>query len=283
MLAGVRAIGYDYDREQSLSAARKHGRSKESPHMSSRAADLQPSYKVANAALNVFPYPHFFVQDIFDGEYYAQIQANLPDSNDMLPIEKVRPVRGYDERFVFELKGKQLERLPSAKQAFWRDLQAWLVGGRFGQIILNKFAPFMEQRFGNAEVSLYDDAMLVQDVTNYALGPHTDAQRKVVTMLFYLPRDTSQTHLGTSIYVPKQATFRCAGGPHYPHEGFERLWTMPFLPNSLFAFFKTDNSFHGVERVADPDTRRWLLLYDMYVEEKLASAAPAPRAGGNFS
>ena len=124
---------------------------------------------------------------------------------------------------------------------------------------------------------MQDEALLVQDITNYKLGPHTDTPHKVITLLFYLPKDTSQSHMGTSIYVPKEPTFRCPGGPHYPHEGFERLWSMPFLPNSLFAFFKTDNSFHGVEPVRDEGCRRWLLLYDLY-EQKVPAAAPAPAA-----
>jgi hypothetical protein len=38
------------------------------------------------------------------------------------------------------------------------------------------------------------------------------------------------------------------------------------LPNSLFAFLKGDNSFHGVEPVTDPDTKRSLLLYNVYTE-----------------
>lgn len=119
-----------------------------------------------------------------------------------------------------------------------------------------------------------EEALLVQDVTNYKLGPHTDAPRKVVTMLFYLPPDNSQLHLGTSIYLPRDPAFTCPGGPHHPHDQFARLHTNPFAPNSLFAFFKTDNSFHGVEPVADPDCRRWLLLYDIYVREN-APAKPA--------
>jgi hypothetical protein len=129
---------------------------------------------------------------------------------------------------------------------------------------MSKFGQYMTERFGAGPASLRDEALLVQDITNYKLGPHTDTLRKVITLLFYLPKDTSQAHLGTSIYRPKDPAFRCPGGPHHPHDQFERLETMPFLPNSLFAFFKTDNSFHGVEPVADPDTRRWLLLYDLY-------------------
>ena len=42
---------------------------------------------------------------------------------------------------------------------------------------------------------------------------------------------------------------------------------MPFLPNSLFTFVKTDNSFHGVEPVLDADCKRWLLLFDVFMEQ----------------
>jgi hypothetical protein len=245
----------------------------------SSGADLQPCYKVANAPLNLFPFPHFFIQDVFSADYYAEMQAMLPEPSDMLPIADVRPVTGYPERFVLDFGGAQFQSLPAHKQAFWRDLHSWLVGGRFGQVVLNKFGQFLDQRFGQEQVGLHDEALLVQDITNYKLGPHTDTPRKVITLLFYLPKDTSQSHMGTSIYVPKEPTFRCPGGPHYPHEGFERLWSMPFLPNSLFAFFKTDNSFHGVEPVRDEDCRRWLLLYDLYEQKAPAAAsAPAPAA-----
>ncbi len=149
-----------------------------------------------------------------------------------------------------------------------------MVGGGFAQTLLRKFAPYLAQRFeGRKDVAYYDEAMLVRDTTNYKLGPHSDAPRKVITLLFYLPKDLSQSHLGTSIYLSKDRNFRCPGGPHYKHADFERLWTMPFVPNSLLVFLKTDRSFHGVEPVADPDTHRWLLLYDIFVREPTLNRA----------
>ncbi len=232
-------------------------------------AELHLAYKVGNAELSLFPYPHFFVHNVFPSDFYAEIQANLPDPAALLPIAEVRPVKGYKERFVFDFAGPQFNALPREKQAFWSGMHKWLLGGRFGQLVIEKFRPFIAQRFGNdPNLELYDEGLLVQDITNYSLGPHTDSPRKVITFLFYLPADESQRHLGTSIYLPKDPAFRCKGGPHYRHDGFERVWTMPFVPNSLFAFFKTDNSFHGVEPVLDADTRRWLLLYDIYMREQ---------------
>lgn len=231
----------------------------------SSSAELHLAYKVGNATIRPYPYPHFYLEEAFPPEFYREMQAMLPDPEAMRPIEEVRPVVGYKERFVLNMNDKSLAALPEEKRGFWTQLRSWMVGGRFANVVLKKFEPHLDERFArDPSIEFYDEALLVQDTTNYSLGPHSDATRKVITLLFYLPRDESQRHLGTSMYVPKDPDFRCEGGPHYKHAGFERIWTMPFLPNSLFAFFKTDNSFHGVEPVSDPDTRRWLLLYDIY-------------------
>jgi len=241
-------------------------------------AEMHLAYKVGNTPFNMFPYPHFYVPDVFPADFYQTIQQNLPDPQAMVPIAEARRVLGYPERFVFDFTAKSLAMLPEAKREFWRQLNEWLVvKGNFGTLVFEKFKPFIAQRFKDrTDLEFQSETLLVQDVTNYKLGPHTDSTRKVVTMLFYLPPDLSQVHLGTSMYLPNDPEFRCPGGPHHSRDMFTRLHTHPFAPNSLFAFFKTDNSFHGVEPVADPDTRRWLLLYDIYVREPAAKPVVAP-------
>ena len=242
-------------------------------------AELQLVYKFANAEVYGFPYPHCFIENIFPDDFYAELQRNLPDPAAMIPIEQARPVKGYKERFVLDVSGKQLETLPEEKRKFWHDFREWLLSGRFQSLALRKFQPLLEARFkGMPGIDFYNEMLLVEDITKYALGPHTDSPRKVITMLFYLPNDLSQAHLGTSIYLPKDQNFRCPGGPHHSFEGFVRLRTMPFKPNSLFIFFKTDNSFHGVEPVTDPDTKRWLLLYDVYQRQPQTQASQPQQA-----
>ena len=116
------------------------------------------------------------------------------------------------------------------------------------------------------ELNFYDELLLINDTLNYKLGPHTDAPRKVMSFLFYLPKDESQIKLGTSIYVPKDLSFHCSGLSHHSHDDFINIHTNNFLPNSVFAFIKTNNSFHGLEKIVT-DERRWVLLYDIYVRD----------------
>jgi hypothetical protein len=249
------------------------------------SAELALVYKFGNARILDFPYPHFFIEDVFPKDYYDTIQANIPDPSVMIPIEQARPVQGYKERFVLDLSDeKHRATLPQQQRDFWVEFSSWLCSGRFAGLALQKFQPYLQQRFKNGPQPQYhNEALLVEDITKYSLGPHTDSPRKAITMLFYLPKDLSQAHIGTSIYVPKDPNFKCPGGPHYGFDPFVRLHTMPFKPNSLFVFVKTDNSFHGVEPVTDPDTKRWLLLFDIYARlpqtqnVDLAPAAAAPK------
>ena len=250
--------------------------------------EMHLAYKLGNAPINTFPFPHLYLENVFPLEFYKRIQQNLPNPDDMLPIEEVRSVKGYKERFVLELRDEYLAALPDNKQQFWKELQHMMVEKtNFGNLVFSKFEGFISDRFkGQGNLQFFSETLLVEDTTNYALGPHTDAPRKVITLLFYLPPDTSQSHLGTSIYIPNELGFRCPGGPHHPRDKFSLMHTNPFMPNSLFAFVKTDDSFHGVERVMDPNTRRWLLLFDIYVKQanqSLSTPASFASPKSNFS
>ena len=186
----------------------------------SSSAESHVAYQIGNAPLNTFPYPHFFVQDVFPQDFYDAIQANLPDPQAMLPIEAVRPVRGYKERFVMEFGSASFGALPPDKKAFWAEFMGWMRGARFGQLVTGKFEAFVMQRFGaKSEFEFSHETLLVEDITKYSLGPHTDAPRKVVTLLFYLPKDESQKHLGTSIYIPKDPGLPLPRRPAPPARG----------------------------------------------------------------
>ena len=238
------------------------------------APGLHAEYRIANAPVLAYPYPHFYLRDVFPRDYYGEIQRNLPDPTHLLSLEEGGRAPGYPERFVMKIGHDRPPGPTEAQYEFWMQLARWVFGGSFGSLVLSKFDAVVSRRLqGITDMEITDELMLVHDRTRYALGPHTDSPRKVVSLLFYLPADESLAQHGTSIYLPRDRAFTCAGGPHHGFEGFDRLVTMPFLPNSLFGFVKTDNSFHGVEPFLVPGAGRWLLIYDL----RLHRIAPADR------
>lgn len=236
---------------------------------------LQVLYKIANATIQPFPFPHIYVRDVFPSDFYEEIRRQLPPKDVFKTLTALQRVGvGYsDSRLVLPLTKDAVAGLEEPFRTFWRGISSWMLGSAFGGTVLSMFSDFLQMRFGDPKAKQYhDEALLVQDYTTYSLGPHTDSEAKVLSFLFYLPPDDSLSHLGTSIYVPNDMKFTCPGGPHHPFEKFRRMVTMPFLPNTLFAFLKTANSFHGVEPITETEVRRDLLLYDIKVKAPATGA-----------
>ena len=64
---------------------------------------------------------------------------------------------------------------------------------------------------------------------------------------------------------------------HYPREDFYNVITMPYAPNSAFCFIKTNNSFHGVEKLEMEDTDRWSLQYNVHITKDVVDQETAKR------
>lgn len=228
-------------------------------------------YQLANAPVREYPYPHFYLESVFPPEYFDKIQALWPTSSELvsLPSTGRVPKGQYEERHILQLSPQELLKLPRDKMEFWSDFRIWLLGRPLIDLLQAKFLPYInELRFNmsHMDYSLRSECLVVRDHTRYKIGPHTDAPHRLLSMLFYCPKDDSRPELGTSIYTPKDPDFTCEGGPHYPFDGFDKVATMPFVPNSVFCFLKTDIGFHGVEPVEIPDVERDLILYDIRIE-----------------
>jgi len=235
------------------------------------AAQEHVIYTIANAPLRTYPFPHLYVDSIFPPDYYAELRRNWPSASQLVTLGSTGrvPKHAYPERFFMPLSKEAVSKLPEESQAFWTEFATWmLVSDRVLGAVIDKFEPYVRARFGAAleELEFGHEVLVVRDHTNYKLGPHTDAPHRVLSLLFYCPDDLAYSHLGTSMYTPIDPAFRCAGGPHYPHDRFRRVATMEYKPNTLFAFLKTDRSFHGVEPIQDADVLRDLILYDIRID-----------------
>lgn len=236
-------------------------------------------YQITNSPMREYPYPHVYVDSVFPPEFYRELRRNWPTAANLVTLESTGrvPKGAYPERFIMPLRDDEVEKLPPDRGQFWKEFATWLLGGhRFMEALIEKFEPFVKQRFGAklGEVGFLAESLVVRDHTNYKIGPHTDAPHRLLSLLFYCPEDDSLRHLGTSIYTPIDPAFRCQGGPHYPHKMFRKVVTMEYRPNTLFAFFKTDHSFHGVDPIRDADVLRDLLLYDIRVDGAHATTTP---------
>lgn len=227
--------------------------------------------QMESAPMRTFPFPHIYVESVFPADYYAQLRQSWPNASCLVPLGSTGrvPDGAYPERFIMPLTTKNVEGLPDETRTFWGDFSQWMLkSNEFLLATIARFEPYIRTRLfdGHNKLAVKHEALVVRDHSNYKLGPHTDAQNKLLSVLFYCPEDDTHSHLGTSIYTPVDPEFRCAGGPHHSFDKFERVSTMQYKPNTLFAFVKTDTSFHGVDPIRDADVLRDLILYDIRLE-----------------
>lgn len=225
--------------------------------MSSGGAEAHVSARLAAAPVRTDPFPHCVIDDIFPAEFYESIIDYWPQEESWEALSESGRVSAgdYEARQVVLMNPRGYERLDEERRAFWQEVGAWLLGPGFRNCVL--------QKFSIRDDGAASDALIVSDRTTYAIGPHTDAPHRRVSLLFYLPEDATFRRFGTSLYEPRDGKFRCNGGPHYPFKLFQRVKTLDFVPNRLVAFPKSDRCFHGVERVDLPGIDRRLLIYNV--------------------
>lgn len=225
-------------------------------------------YRIANTPIRKYPFPHQVVESVFPDAYYARLLASLPPTAAYRPLHDpgTAPAgKEYPERLVCHV-AEAAETGSAAVREFWTDLNRWLTSVRFHDFLVAQYDPHAAARFGaGAALNTKVSTRLVRDFSRYAIGPHTDSPSKLISLLFYLPRDESMRHLGTSLYAPVDPAFRCPGSKHHDFAAFRRIAAVPYVPNTLFLFFKTDRAFHGVEPIEDANIERNLLLYNISV------------------
>lgn len=237
----LKVLGFTYDKEQAEKARRTSGAFEGVGEIIFRREKISSIEQhlieqIEKAEVINEPYPHFVLEDCF--EDYQRLVYSLPD--EWTEIEKVRPTKGYPERFV---GGRDSDR--------WNYVQECMTRGAVKAAMCRKFG---------VSGDFTDETLLIKDNPGYAIGPHTDSPARVLSAIFYLPKGGNRPELGTSLYVPKKKGRTCPGGPHYPETEFKKVKTVSYSPNTAFVFLKTNASFHGVSKTK---AERAVLLYDV--------------------
>src|SRR5579872_1320366 len=162
---------------------------------------------IDRAPLSTDPFPHFVVRGFFPADVYPAVLELLPDLASYRPFayEKHCNPDGVSNRLHFGLSNGGLERLDPLRQPFWRTLRSVAGSTELKRLAFSKLAPGLALRYGvvqdeAAELPGFALPELFCESAGYAIRPHPDTRRKVVTMQIALPRDSRQRELGTEFY-----------------------------------------------------------------------------------
>ncbi|MEZ5597201.1 MAG: FkbM family methyltransferase [Pseudomonadales bacterium] len=215
--------------------------------------------RFASMAIQLEPYPHFYVRDVFPVDYYRRMMAMKPDNEELICLNDTGRASGFPERYVMHLREHLANLRNEEKRRFWEKHREWFCSDELMVVLVRRFYDQLIAR-GDSNLRIEPEAMFMRDFSGYMIGPHTDSPKRLVTMMLYLPDDRQHRHLGTTVYVPKQAGQICDGQAHHKFEYFDPVGTAEYLPNTAFGFLKSDNSFHGVPCMSD-DYQRDTMVY----------------------
>ena len=200
--------------------------------------------RLHSARVELDPFPHYCLEDVFPDDYYQQLLSNLPPADVYDNLYEVTDLKldHFRHRDQRDMTDGWTNSLPPPLKPFWDSFNAWFLGPQLAQAVLESFS---SQRPSWPEVSV--ESQFIRHRAGYFLGPHSDLYTKLVVLLIYLAPDNSAEQLGTSLYRPKDPSFTCPDSKHYDFKDFIRVKTAPYRRNSLLAFMRSDISFHGLE------------------------------------
>jgi hypothetical protein len=191
----------------------------------------------------------------------------FPPGSEFEPFayEKHASSDGQSNRKRFRLENTCLAALPHTHQEVWCTIRSVLGSVALKEAVFDKLRSGLSYRFKcepNSARSLPGFALpeLFHETGGYRIKPHPDTRKKVVTMQIALPENDDKRHLGTEFYrrsIRPQCLLR-------EPRGFELVKTMPFLPNTAYAFVVLNTmrlkSWHGRSTLpADCGVRNSLL------------------------
>ena len=215
-------------------------------------------YAIINAMPRFWPFRHlvledFLHQDLLSALMTSRFETALTRRNDPAKAG----ISSENERFnipVVDDRAAAATALP-ALEALWKTLS----DQRIVTLLMQKFTEDIAKRHTTADIPVEPALEVIEDRSGYALAPHTDTHRKLVTTLIYLAEPGADETLGTSIYAledPKKLGPEVRNGARMPREAFAAVSRVPYRPNTALIFAPGMQSFHGVEAVAPGKTRR---------------------------
>jgi len=218
------------------------------------------------------PYPHLVFGQFFADDVYRRLIRNWPD------LDRYVDLNGARTRKQYTLWDPRIDAGDPERTALWRTVKDALSAPPIEAALRERLRKGLEMRAsGSGEdwpVPMYSQPVLYADFDGYAIKPHPDTRRKVLTVLIYCPEDDSQRELGTTVYkISPMGVFA------WKTYGLVKEKTTAFLPNTGFAFVVIHPahnllraSWHGRETISLDNSKPRMTILNTYY-------AKPPQAG----
>jgi hypothetical protein len=228
-----------------------------------RAVDRLSDFIVTSvdaAAVSDSPFGHLVFDRVFPDDTYALMLANMPEVVDYRPMHGRS--KGHDladgthTRVKIDLFPEYIRHLPPPKRTVWDLVGRALCSRSVKDAFVRRLATPLQRRFGAryAKVGMYPIPILTRDIPGYLITPHTDTRWKGITVQLYLPRDHSNTHIGTIFHE------KLADG------SLPKRKQMSFAPNSGYAFAVGTDTWHSADPVGPEVRTRDSILLTYFVD-----------------
>ena len=225
------------------------------------------SRRIAEASLDVVPFPHAVVTNFFSPKVYQCITFHLKAIRSQKILKKINPrmspkeieqaQRSYNDLNNPSHLEKLAEtyRLSRGTRKFLQDFPSIMNSDVVRQLWLQKFSEQLSlrsPRFDMRKSQTFSRQLLTIDGSQYAIRPHTDTVDKLVTILAYLPDFmVNKSYLGTLLLQKKDPkhTLQLSGKQRAEWSDFDEVTRAPFEPNVALAFSACEESWHAVREV----------------------------------
>ena len=203
-------------------------------------------YENFNSKIDLYPYPH------------TEYKLYSDDLNDKL-IQNFQLIKKYftknkklsESRVKLDLLGDNINGIQFKEYNFLARIEPL-------NSVLQEFSKNISVKLYNKYNSIPKKKisykiMLVYDIKNYSIGPHTDNYNRNSTLVSYLvPKKDLDKKLGLHIYKDKINRHKNEWlSKHYSFEDFENVKQIEYYPGSTIDFKVGKESFHGVQPIKE--------------------------------
>ena len=210
------------------------------------------------------PYPHLTFENFFAEDVYRRLVSRWPDPDRYVDLNGARTRR------QFTLYDRTAGAGDSERTELWRTVCDALSAPAIEAALRERLRRGFEIRARGGDedwpIPMFPRPVIYADFDGYAIKPHPDTRRKVLTMLIYMPDDDSQRDLGTTVYkISPMSVFA------WRTYGLVKDKTFPFLPNTGCAFVVISPaqslfhaSWHGRSAISIDNAKPRMMILNAY-------------------